>query len=50
MELKFLLSISSESIGAVKEIFCRFQKNVRTDNGGQYISTIFEEYSMQYFN
>jgi len=47
MELKFLQFISSESIiGAMKEIFCRlgFPKYLRTDNGRQYISTIFEKY------
>lgn len=47
MELKFLQSISSESIiGAMKEIFCRlgFPKYLRTDNGRQYISTVFEKY------
>jgi len=47
MEKQFLHSISSESIiGAMKEIFCRlgFLKYLRTDNGRQYISTIFEQY------
>nr|DAA65004.1 TPA_exp: gag-pol protein [Drosophila sechellia] len=47
MELKFMQSISSTAIiGAMKEIFCRlgFSKYLRTDNGRQYVSEMFENY------
>ncbi|XP_043659792.1 uncharacterized protein K02A2.6-like [Drosophila teissieri] len=47
MEFKFLRSITSESlIDACKEIFCRlgYPKQLRTDNGRQYVSAEFRHY------